>query len=118
MTTTTKEIEAKISTDVWDRQKRWEMKREVLFEAARRLGAFDYALRCLAAEFQVERKRRQEGQPVSEDATNEAIEKWTDEAREFGGTCGLIGVACGKDVRDACLSHLLFTQLIGLLFRP
>jgi hypothetical protein len=44
VTTTTKEIEAKISTDVWDRQKRWEMKREVLFEATKRLGAVKFCV--------------------------------------------------------------------------
>jgi hypothetical protein len=49
VTTTTKEIEAKISTDVWDRQKRWEMKREVLFEATRRLGAVEDSLISLNA---------------------------------------------------------------------
>jgi hypothetical protein len=32
VTKTAKEIEAKISSDLWDRQKRWELKREVLRE--------------------------------------------------------------------------------------
>jgi hypothetical protein len=36
VTQTTKEIEAKISGEVWDRQKRWELKREVTFGARRR----------------------------------------------------------------------------------
>lgn len=35
VTKATKEIEAKISDDVWDRQKRWELKREALFESIR-----------------------------------------------------------------------------------
>ena len=33
VTEATKRIEADISTGVWDKQKRWDMKREVLFEA-------------------------------------------------------------------------------------
>ena len=37
VTTTAKEIEAKISDELWNRQKRWELKREVLFEASRSL---------------------------------------------------------------------------------
>jgi len=32
VTQTTKEIEAKISDEVWDRQKRWELKRDLLIE--------------------------------------------------------------------------------------
>lgn len=44
VTEATKKIEAEISTGVWDRQKRWEMKREVLFEAARRLSEIDDAM--------------------------------------------------------------------------
>ena len=39
VTKTAKEIEAQITGDMWDRQKRWELKREVLFEATRRLAA-------------------------------------------------------------------------------
>jgi hypothetical protein len=44
VTTTTKEIEARISNDVWDRQKRWELKRDVLFEAARASTGLERAL--------------------------------------------------------------------------
>jgi hypothetical protein len=47
VTKTAKEIEAKISSDVWDRQKRWELKREVLFEATQRAAQLDDALRVL-----------------------------------------------------------------------
>ena len=44
LTQATKEIEAKISTEMWDRLKRWELKRDVLFEAAKRLSELDDAL--------------------------------------------------------------------------
>src|ERR1700733_9090074 len=37
-TQATKEIEAKISDVVWDRQKRWEMKRDLIFEATKRIA--------------------------------------------------------------------------------
>jgi len=39
VTTTTKEIEAKISNEVWDRQKRWELKRDAVFEGAKRVSS-------------------------------------------------------------------------------
>lgn len=38
ITTATKEIEAKISNDMWDRQKQWELKRDALFEATKAVG--------------------------------------------------------------------------------
>jgi hypothetical protein len=47
VTTTTKKIEAEISSGVWDKQKRWELKPEVLFEAARRVAAAFDALKNL-----------------------------------------------------------------------
>lgn len=47
VTQTTKEIEAKISSDLWDKQKQWELKREILFEAAKRLSGVEGALLAL-----------------------------------------------------------------------
>src|SRR6266852_1966802 len=44
VTQTTKEIEAKISSDVWTMQKQWEMKQEVLFDAAKRIVELDNGL--------------------------------------------------------------------------
>jgi len=44
VTEATKRIEAEISVGVWNKQKRWEMKREVLFEAARRISEIDDGL--------------------------------------------------------------------------
>jgi hypothetical protein len=37
-TQATKKMEATISNEVWDRQKQWEMKRDVVFEATKRMG--------------------------------------------------------------------------------
>ncbi len=44
LTQATKEIEAKISDAVWDRQRKWEIKKEVLFDATRGLVDFNNAL--------------------------------------------------------------------------
>ena len=48
ITQATKEIEAKISTEMWDRQKRWELKRDVMLEAAKRVAAVNNALASLS----------------------------------------------------------------------
>src|SRR5215472_597637 len=38
VTRTTEEIKAEVSAGIWDRQKQWEMKRDVLFEASKVLA--------------------------------------------------------------------------------
>jgi hypothetical protein len=43
VTRTTKEIEAKISNEVWDRQRRWEVKKEALVELTKALADFTNA---------------------------------------------------------------------------
>src|SRR5258708_33115157 len=55
VTKATKDIEARISSDLWDRQKRWEPKREVLFEATRRLADVEDGLLSIDSVLQVER---------------------------------------------------------------
>jgi hypothetical protein len=44
VTQATKKIEAEISSGVWDRQKRWELRRDTLFEVAKRLAELQDAL--------------------------------------------------------------------------
>jgi len=44
LTHTTKEIEAKIDDQVWNRQRHWEMKKEIFIEAARTVAEADAAL--------------------------------------------------------------------------
>ena len=118
VTTTTKKIEAEISTAVWDQQKRWEMKREVLFEAARRLGAVNDALISLNSAYQAFRQREQRGEPVSLDAKAQAGVKWMDDSSKFEETILLIAIVCGKELKDACDSfHMCFRQIAAGIFR-
>src|SRR5579863_4588638 len=44
VTEATQSIEARISNEVWGRQRQWEMKRDALFEAVRAIGTMDDAL--------------------------------------------------------------------------
>jgi hypothetical protein len=58
VTKTTEDIKAEISSGLWDRQKRWEMKREVLFEAAKNLAEVEDALFSFSDIFKQERKQQ------------------------------------------------------------
>lgn len=47
VTQATKEIEAKISNDMWDRQRRWEIKKDALFEALKELADLEASVNPL-----------------------------------------------------------------------
>jgi hypothetical protein len=113
VTAATKEIEAKISSDVWDRQKRWELKRDVLFEAVRRLAIFEDALMHLDSTYQAEKVKRKpdEGEWFHEKA--EATTRWSDASTRFEETSLLLGIVCGKETNDASASLKLFALQIA-----
>jgi hypothetical protein len=52
VTKATKENEAKISTEVWDRQKHWEIKKEAVFEVLKAAGALHSTIGSLHATYQ------------------------------------------------------------------
>ncbi len=53
ITRTTAEIKAQISNDLWDRQRRWDTKRELLFDVVKALGASTKLLTSMLAVFRV-----------------------------------------------------------------
>ena len=52
LTTITKEIEAKISGELWDRQKQWELKRDILYGAAKAINEVNDKLLALSTMWQ------------------------------------------------------------------
>jgi hypothetical protein len=57
-TTAVKEIEAKISNDTWARQRRWDIKRDVVTEALKELGT----LQAILALYEIEYEKSQKAQ--------------------------------------------------------
>jgi hypothetical protein len=111
VTKTTKEIEAKISSDVWDRQKQWEMRREVLFMAAKRVSELDDALLCYNSAVQT-RARSDERDEAMQSAVNEQVRKWRDAATHFDEARLLAGIVCGKELDDALDELAILTNVI------
>jgi hypothetical protein len=92
VTEATKKIEREISVGLWDKQKRWEMKREVLFEAARRVSQIDDAMLSYSVIKKEDRARQkawtaQKPSPEEEvtwgQAKNERLMKWSKASSEF-----------------------------------
>ncbi|HEY2350898.1 MAG TPA: hypothetical protein VGH83_00190 [Candidatus Acidoferrum sp.] len=102
VTKATKDIEAKISSDVWDRQKRWELKREVLFDATKRLADVEDGLLSLDSILQVElakqNKVEEEGAKLAwAETKHERTMKWSQASAAFDEARLMVNMACQKD---------------------
>jgi uncharacterized protein YoxC len=60
VTQATKEIEAKISNDLWERERKWETKRDTLFEALKDIGSMETCLNTHIATFEIARQAPQD----------------------------------------------------------
>jgi hypothetical protein len=110
VTQATKEIEAKISGEVWDRQKQWEMKREVIFEAIKRVANADEVLLAYSS------ARKVEQQNPGQDWTQAVLErslKWSNASAALDESRLLVGVVCSRETRKALDSFAVLTSTIA-----
>jgi hypothetical protein len=112
MKTQTAEIEnikAAISDDVWDRQKQWEMRRDVVFEVLRSLGQYDNALLelCVAYSTSIE---------DVDSAMTSRLEKggnWNRIGANLDGTGFLVVAICGDTLYKALSAYLKGTRAVA-----
>lgn len=109
VTTATKQIETKISSDLWDRQKQWELKREILFDAAKRLSEIDNRLLSLQAFWEHLSHGKIEGEESRIRLESKYVTQWHDSMRSFEETESLIFVSCSRETMGA------FAQFTDLL---
>jgi hypothetical protein len=114
----TKKIEAEISNEVWDRQKRWELKRDVLFEATRRVAAVEDGLLELDSILKVEQQNREEDSPGWEATKNSKILKWSDASAAFDETRLFVAVVCRDEARQAFEDFGNFTTIVAAKLNP
>jgi hypothetical protein len=114
VTRATKEIEAKISSEVWDRQKHWEIRREILFEAIRRLAELEDALLALDAYVQVEIS---EGKKDTDhgwlELKLERKVRWSKATAAFDETLVFVGTLCKPETLKAFSDLNLPLKKIG-----
>jgi hypothetical protein len=110
VTTATKEIESKITSEVWDQQRRWELKREALFEATKRIAPVKDKLTALYSVYMTEKQS-------ATDDSHERLEKkirvfaeWNDAANGLELATSLVALVCGQGVTKSLLSLSLFTR--------
>ena len=92
LTRRTKEIEAKIDDQVWNRQRHWEMKRDALYSAVGALGRADDALLSVASTYETAQK----GKPEDwEEIKLEGIMKYDNESTNFDQKRFEASLICG-----------------------
>lgn len=110
ITEATKKIEAEISSGIWDKQKRWEMKREVLFEAARKISEIDDAILSNAVMLKADRAKQKEWEtrtPSTEEqlswgqVKSERLIRWSKASAEFDVSRAFALIACSKEASRA-----------------
>jgi len=95
VTKTTEEIKAEISNEVWNRQRQWEFKRDVLFEVAKRLGAYREAFSDVVIAFMAEGES-----DGLEQNRIDCLSVWNRVATEYTtSTRVLIDLVCGAQTR-------------------
>jgi len=114
VTKATEEIKAKISSDVWDRQKQWELKRDITFEAAKTIGAAKDALARMHAVYTTEKLNEPEGKPARNDVRAEVYGAFNDAADELEAAAFLMAIACGPKIVNTVNEFVLFVRQMGV----
>jgi hypothetical protein len=114
VTQATKAIEAKISSDVWDQQKRWELKRDVIFEVARKIGRATEAMTHLHAVYSTEKQAKAQGLPERPEKQAEVSAEWNAVAGDFEGAIVLVSASCGIELLKVLLDFGMFMRSLSL----
>ena len=98
VTAATKEIEEKLSNQSWDRQKRWEMRREVLFEAARATAVAKDALTKLHGVYTTEKQAIAQGQSGRRERKSTAYAEINAASDKLDEAGTLVSITCGPEM--------------------
>jgi hypothetical protein len=110
VTQTTKEIEAKISSDVWDRQKRWEIKRDAIFDMVKELGTLQVALGDFISVYRAAQANK-DAQFYAQKKIEEH-QKFQQVHQSFERAQAVAALVCSKEVQKVVSSFgVLRTQL-------
>jgi hypothetical protein len=109
VTEATKQIEAKISNEVWDRQRLWEMKRDVLLTLVKAESAAKEAWESLvAAKGTV--KGQSPDNPIVISITGTALRDWNTAIAGLDSARAQVSIVCEKDLDDRLDSIVLLMR--------
>jgi hypothetical protein len=112
LTRTTAQIEADIKSDVWDKQKRWELRRDALFELMKRLGTLKDAVTALVS---VPHTDLQNGWENDFNRAANRIkigQEWIDAASSLDNAILTAGIVCDNELYVSLLEFSLAMRAI------
>jgi hypothetical protein len=112
-TNATKAIEARISNEVWNRQRQWELKRDALLEGGRALADLNTALMKLNAVYSAKSSSKQMGSAF---ATQEevAIDAFNKASYSFQRAQLVVSVVSGNELQKAFIAMETILKEISL----
>jgi hypothetical protein len=116
-TEATKKIEAKISDEVWDRQKRWELKRDVALELVKRIAALDDALMNYEAFVDLDKKRQPQGGELDVHWAEKKLETtlaWSKTSAEFDVSRAIVDTILSPEVKKTTDDLAKYAKLAGI----
>jgi hypothetical protein len=112
-TEATKAIEARISNEVWDRQRQWELKRDALLEGGRALADLNAALMKLNAVYSAKAENTQISKAFENQETA-AIDAFNKAAYSFQRAQLVVSVVSGNEVQKAFIAMETILKEISL----
>jgi hypothetical protein len=109
-TQATKEIEAKISNDMWDKQKRWEMRRDLMFETTKQLAAAKDKLFSLYQAFDLVLKSKTPDSQELLETKKKAATEFNEAMNALDTHAGLIDLVCGEKTKNTVFEACVFLR--------
>jgi hypothetical protein len=110
VTQTTKEIETRISNEVWDRQKQWELKKETIFELGKRVSGAKDALSTLYAVYSTDKNSKKNGGPERPEKQQDAAGKCNEALNRLDEAHLSMDLVCEKALSQTSGEFLLFVR--------
>lgn len=114
MTQATEEIKTQISSEMWDRQKQWEIKREIFFQVTNRVSRVFEALKDLDNVLQTELHTPSGSAGVVE-LSIDRNKRWFEAYSALNESGLFAGVTCGKEVVGALGEYVVLTTRVAAL---
>jgi hypothetical protein len=116
VTEATKAIETRISNEVWDRQRRWELKRDVLLDGIKRIATLDDALSSYKSFMGLDTVRTSQGPELDLHWSQRKLEvkqEWGKATTNFDETRYYVGTICSRELKQVLDDLGIFAHLFG-----